>query len=118
MTTRRRNISFWRGPAALVCTWLLAFTVFSGCRSKAPASSEELVVSAAVSLKDALHEIAHIHEQRTGTKIRFNFGASGALQKQIESGAPVDIFASAGVKQMDELAGKNLIIASSRKDFA
>jgi len=95
---------------------LLAVTPFSGCRSSGVSS--ELVVSAAVSLKDAFNEIAQLYEQRHATKIRFNFGASGALQKQIESGAPADIFASAGAKQMDQLAAMNLIAASSRKDFA
>ena len=99
-----------------MAAWLLLNLILSGCRSNTP-TSDELVVSAAVSLKDAFDEIAKIHEQRTGTRIRFNFGASGALQKQIESGAPADIFASAGAKQMDELAAKNLIIQTSRKDF-
>ncbi len=97
---------------------LLVLSVLPACHSKAPAESNELIVSAAVSLKDAFNEIAGIHEQRTSTKTHFNFGASGALQKQIESGAPADIFASAGAKQMDDLASKNLIIPTSRKDFA
>jgi len=102
---------------ALALSGTLALVVLSGCRPKAPAAANELVVSAAVSLKDAFNEMARIQEQRTGVKIRFNFGASGALQKQIEAGAPADIFASAGAKQMDELAAKNLIIPASRKDF-
>src|SRR4026209_788442 len=88
-----------------------------GCRSQAPAANE-LTVSAAVSLKDAFNEIAQVYEKRTGIKIHFNFGASGALQKQIESGAPADVFASAGAKQMDDLAGKGFIDPSTRKDFA
>jgi molybdate transport system substrate-binding protein len=78
--------------------------------------ANEIIVSAAVSLKDAFNEIAQLNEQRNNAKVHFNFGASGALQKQIESGAPVDVFASAGSKQMDEL--KELIIASSRTNFA
>src|SRR4026209_1114727 len=88
-----------------------------GCRSQAPAANE-LTVSAAVSLKDAFNEIAQVYEKRTGIKIHFNFGASGALQKQIESGAPADVFASAGAKQMDDLAGKSLIVPDTRTDFA
>lgn len=97
--------------------------LLSGCRSGAPASSgppraNELTVSAAVSLKDAFNEIAELNEKRNGTKVHFNFGASGALQKQIEQGAPADIFASAGAKQMDELATKAFIVPSSRQDFA
>ena len=93
----------------------------SGCLRKAPATSPgagELTVSAAVSLKDAFNEIAALYEQRAGMKIHFNYGASGALQKQIEAGAPADVFASAGAKQMEELAAKNLIVANTRRDFA
>lgn len=89
---------------------------FPACREDTPAN--ELIVSAAASLKEAFNEIAQLNEQRNNVKVHFNFGASGALQKQIESGAPVDVFASAGAKQMDQLAAKDLIIASSRSDFA
>jgi molybdate transport system substrate-binding protein len=79
---------------------------------------DEITVSAAISLKDAFSDIGRIYESRTGTKVVFNFGASGILQKQIEGGAPVDIFASAGEKQMNELESKGLIIQETRHDFA
>jgi molybdate transport system substrate-binding protein len=114
---RSRNFS----QRAIVLVAIAAFGtlgLFAGCYSTRPDNSDELIVSAAASLKDAFNEIAQMHQQRTGTKVRFNFGASGALQKQIESGAPADLFASAGAKQMDELAAKNLILPSSRRDFA
>lgn len=78
----------------------------------------EILVSAAVSLKNAFEEIGSIYAKRTGVKVHFNLGASGLLQKQIESGAPVDVFASAGEKQMDELESKGLILADTRRDFA
>jgi molybdate transport system substrate-binding protein len=98
---------------------LLIFTAlfFSGCDSGSP-NDENLTVSAAVSLKDAFTEIGELYKSKTGRSVNFNFSASGVLQKQIEIGAPVDVFASAGEKQMDELAAKNLIDAESRKDFA
>ena len=118
---RRRfieNKSSRRANLAILIAWVLALLSFSACWSKAPNSSREVLVSAAVSLKDAFTELAQLHEQRTGIKIRFNFGASGALQKQIEAGAPVDVFASAGAKQMDELSAKGLIVSASRRDFA
>ena len=95
------------------------------CQTGAPASSTgetrdtgNLTVSAAVSLKDAFSETGNLYKARTGKTANFNFGASGALQKQIEAGAPVDVFASAGAKQMDELAGRGLIDVDSRRDFA
>jgi len=116
MDLRRSFRCFPRAILAGLILCLFAMALFSGCRSSG--GSNELVVSAAVSLKDAFTEIAQLYEQRHATKIRFNFGASGALQKQIESGAPADVFASAGTKQMDELAAMNLIAASSRKNFA
>lgn len=76
------------------------------------------MVSAAVSLKDAFNEVARLYESRTGRKVHFNFGASGVLQKQIENAAPVDVFASAGERQMDELAAQGLIDQETRRDFA
>jgi len=84
------------------------------CESK----GGEILVSAAISLKNAFAEIGALYEKRTGVKVRFNLGASGLLQKQIESGAPVDVFASAGEKQMDAIQSQGLILAATRRTFA
>ena len=100
-----------------LATCLLCLLLVVACRPAGPTTSSEIIVSAAVSLKDAFVEVAQLNEQRNNTKVHFNFGASGALQKQIESGAPADVFASAGAKQMDELAARNLIVGSTRTDF-
>ncbi len=78
----------------------------------------KIMVSAAASLQDAFREIGAQFEKRTGSVVRFNFGASGALQKQIESGAPVDVFASAGRPQMEALAAGAFLISESQRDFA
>jgi molybdate transport system substrate-binding protein len=76
-------------------------------------------VSAAISLKNAFEEIGKTFMQKhQGKKVIFNFGASGDLARQIEAGAPVDIFASAAQKDMDDIEKKDLIVANSRKDFA
>lgn len=97
----------------------LSLILLSGCQtSSSQKTNESLTVSAAASLKNALSEIAVLFESKNGKKVSFNFGASGALQKQIETGSPVDIFASAGEKQMDELAEKGLIEIASRRNFA
>lgn len=96
-----------------------------GCQTSAPAGNSNaaqadgpIVVSAAASLREAFQEIESLYETRTGAKAEFNFGASGALQKQIESGAPADLFASAGARQMDELASRSLVDGETRRDFA
>jgi molybdate transport system substrate-binding protein len=76
-------------------------------------------VSAAISLKDAFEKIGKTFmEKRPGKKVVFNFGASGDLARQIEAGAPVDIFASAAQKDMDDIEKKDLIAPHSRKNVA
>lgn len=100
---------------------LALLSMIGGCRTNAPAddsSKDALTISAAVSLREAFQEIGDLYKTRTGRTVNFNFGASGALQRQIENGAPVDIFASAGASPMDELARKDLINAETRRDFA
>ncbi|MEA5448078.1 molybdate ABC transporter substrate-binding protein [Leptolyngbya sp. CCNP1308] len=84
---------------------------------EAPAQTVELTVSAAASLQDALEAITpEFREAYPDIEISYNFGASGALQQQIEQGAPADIFFSAAAKQMDMLAEKGLILKDSRQD--
>ncbi len=78
----------------------------------------DLTIAAASSLKDALTEIKTVFEESNkNVKVTFSFGASGALQQQIENGADVDVFISAAVKQMDSLEEKGLIIPDTRKSF-
>jgi molybdate transport system substrate-binding protein len=78
--------------------------------SQEPLKAVELTISAAASLTDALTEIQKAYEADNSTiKLSFNFGASGALQQQIEQGAPVDLFLSAAVKNMTALVDKQLI---------
>ena len=83
------------------------------------ASPKEIVVSAAISLKDAFTEIGRTYEKENeGEAVVFNFGASGNLAVQIEGGAPADVFASASEKYMDDLDKKGLLLNGSRSDFA
>jgi len=75
-----------------------------------PAGKVELTVSAAASLTDALKEIQRAYESaHPNIELNFNFGASGALQQQIEQGAPADLFFSAAPKNMEALVDKQLI---------
>jgi molybdate transport system substrate-binding protein len=79
----------------------------------------ELMVSAAASLKNAFEEIgAGFKKTKSDQKLNFNFGASGDLAQQIKGGAPVDVFASAAQKDMDEIDQKGLIVPGTRVDFA
>lgn len=81
------------------------------------AEKVELIISAAASMTDALKEIQLAYETQTpSTKLNFNFGASGALQQQIEQGAPADLFLSAATKNMKTLVDKQLIDADQQKN--
>lgn len=82
------------------------------------AETPDITVSAAISLKNAFEEIGRFYESRYNAKVILNFGASGDLAKQIEGGAPVDVFASAAQKDMDMLEGKGLLSQGTRVDFA
>ena len=85
----------------------------------APATAQELVLSVAISMKEAVEELGKgFVSGRPGIVLRFNFGSSGELEKQIEAGAPVDLFISAAQRQMDELEKTGLIVPSSRRVFA
>lgn len=84
-----------------------------------PASAQELTISAAISMKEAMDDIGRrFIAGRPGIVLRFNLGASGELQKQIEAGAPVDVFVSAAQRQMDELDTAGLLLAGTRVVFA
>lgn len=76
----------------------------------------ELLVSAAASLTDVLEEIKTAYKEVSPeTTLTFTLGSSGALQTQIEEGAPVDVFMSAAQKQMDALEEGELIEDGTRK---
>jgi molybdate transport system substrate-binding protein len=78
----------------------------------------ELNVLAAASMTETLTSLGDKYQrENSNVKINFNFGSSGALQTQIEEGAPADIFISAGETQMDALEKKNLIVSDTRKDL-
>ncbi|HET6757384.1 MAG TPA: molybdate ABC transporter substrate-binding protein [Burkholderiales bacterium] len=78
------------------------------------AEAQKILVFAAASLRDALDEIALGYEQQSNVKVLLSYAASSALAKQIESGAPADIFVSADLDWMNYLDKKKLIDAKSR----
>jgi len=81
-----------------------------------PLRATEVTAFAAASLTDSLKEIAADYEKQSGNKIIFNFGASSTLARQIEAGAPADLFFSADEAQMDRLAKQGLIDPATRQD--
>jgi molybdate transport system substrate-binding protein len=89
-------------------------TAGSGTES---AERVELTVSAAASLTDALKEIQKLYElKHPNVQLNFNFGSSGALQQQIEQGAPADLFLSAATKNMKALVDKQLIEPNKQRN--
>lgn len=85
----------------------------------AAAQAADITVSAAASLTNAFTEIkAAFEKQNPGVKVTTNFAASNPLLKQIESGAPVDVFASADQATMDKAAAQKFIVEKSRVNFA
>lgn len=82
-------------------------------------SAQSLTVSAAISMKDAVTELGRgFSAGRPGVTVHYNWGSSGELQKQIEAGAPIDLFISAAARQMDELEKRRLIVPGTRRVFA
>ncbi len=90
---------------------ILPHTAAAGNRTTLP-------ICAAMSLKDAVTALQKIYEERhPEIGLEINFASSGALQKQIEQGAPAEIFLSAGQKQMNALETQGLIVKGSRCDL-
>jgi len=97
--------------------WLLALVVLSlGLSHAAPTSAQDktITVFAAASMKNALDDINAAFLKATGTKVVTSYAASSALARQIEQGAPADIFASADLDWMDYAAQKKSIRDDTR----
>jgi len=83
-----------------------------------PAQAAELTVSAAASLTQAFKDLAPLFEAANpGTRVQFNFAASGPLLQQIIKGAPVDVFASADQETMDQAQAQGLVKAEQRRNI-
>jgi molybdate transport system substrate-binding protein len=107
-------------PLRSICGLLIGLIL--GCQSNSveqkATDSETVLVSAAASLKDVLIKVDPLFEQsHPGIRVNYNFGASGALQQQIEQGAPSDVFISAGKKQLDALQVKGLVVTQTRHNL-
>ena len=109
----------------ILVMFCLLTVVFAGCGNTSQENSsqktekqQEVYIVAAASMTDAIKEIgANYEKEHPNVKLTYNFGSSGALQTQIEQGAPADVFISAAQKQMNALDEKGLIDKSTRKDL-
>lgn len=117
MGQRKRGRS-WMGRAG-AC--LLALGLFLGealaGTGAAAAQGRDVLVFAAASLKNALDEAAGQYRQQTGRGVVASYGASSALARQIEAGAPADIFIAADLDWMDYLEDRKLIQGGTRKNL-
>jgi molybdate transport system substrate-binding protein len=98
---------WWIGLLTIACLVL-------GTATRPAVAEETLTVFAAASLKNALDDVDAAFARATGVKVAASYAASSALAKQIEQGAPADVFASADLDWMDYAQGKKLIAAATR----
>ena len=100
-----------------VLFWILLVSVLAlACspNEKKP----EIIVAAASDLTPAFEELGRIFEQSHPQKVIFSFGSSGMLARQIENGAPMDLFAAANSQYIDDLERKGLIVPGTRAVYA
>jgi molybdate transport system substrate-binding protein len=94
--------------------WLVALCLAVQIVLAPAASAKDVVVFAAASLKNALDEASAAYQGETGTPVLISYAASPTLARQIENGAPADLFISADLDWMDYLQRRNLIKAETR----
>lgn len=104
-------MSFRRSVLCFACGAVLAF-------SSAAGGAETYTVFAAASLKNALDDVVKMRAAKTGDKVTVSYAASPALARQIETGAPADVFISADLAWMDYLEKRGLMQPASRYDVA
>jgi molybdate transport system substrate-binding protein len=105
----------WLGKAVGIAAAVVL--VWGMLQTPARAQSGDLIVFAAASLKNALDSINAQWRKETGKEVKISYAASSALAKQIESGAPAQMFISADIRWMDYLEKKNLIKTDTRSNL-
>jgi molybdate transport system substrate-binding protein len=108
-----------RNSAKLLISFCLTSCIisFTAC-NRSSETRNQIIVAAAADLAPAFEELGRAFEQAHSTKVVFSFGSSGMLAKQIENGAPMDVFASANSEYVDELDRKGLIVPGTRAIYA
>lgn len=108
----KRNVVTFLAAIALLTTLAFAWA----CRHTN--QSQEITVAAAADLTNAFNELGREFEATNKIKVVFVFGSTGLLTRQIENGAPMDLFAAANVSYIDGLAQKGLIIPGTKQIYA
>jgi molybdate transport system substrate-binding protein len=103
---------------SIACLLLAACAPGNATPSPAEVQQPELLVGAASSLEPLFRELGVAFEEETGAKVTFVFGASGNLSRQIEEGAPLDVFASADVSFVERLQNNGLVQSDRYSNFA
>lgn len=102
---------------------IIFLSLLFGCNSDNKVQSTasprvKLTISSAISLKDVMEEIKPVYQKKyPQVEIIYNFASSGSLQRQIEQGAPVDVFISAAMDKMDALQKQDLLLPKTRRDL-
>ena len=114
--------SFIPPPSSLIPFFIL-LALFTACGSRnnsqdKPADSSEINVAAAANLTDAFAELGKQFTAQTGIRIKYSFGSTADLEKQIENGAPFDVFAAADIEHVDTLNSKGLLTFGTNKVYA
>jgi molybdate transport system substrate-binding protein len=104
-------------PLLLVLQAAAVAVLLAASGPQAQAQFRDVVVFAAASLKNALDDANKLFLFENGSGVAVSYGASSALAKQIENGAPADVFISADVDWMDYLAERKLIMPDTREKF-
>ena len=106
----------------LIAGAVLLMLLEAGCQSNpsknGQGNSQDLTVAAAANLTDALAEIGPRFTSKTGIRVVFSFGATADLARQIENGAPFDVFAAADTEHVEQLERKGLLTPGTRVLYA
>lgn len=94
---------------AVFAAILISTAFLIGCSGGPGAKKDEILVFAAASVTDALNEAAELYEQATGININISYAGSQSLAQQIASGAPAQVFISAGEFPVEFLRGRGLV---------
>jgi molybdate transport system substrate-binding protein len=106
----------------IVCALLLLALITASCQSHAPKNgqtiSQDLIVAAASNLTDAFAEVGPRFTSKTSIRVVFSFGATADLARQIENGAPFDVFAAADTEHVEQLERKGFLTPGTRALYA